>query len=325
MRTFRFAIMLIVAGMISVSASIAAGREEAVYVKSFDGVYVAGYLRIPDGPGPHPAIMVVHGGSGGMGMELIEKSAGRYVQSHFLADGYIVFQVDYRHYNLGQGELEDVIACYRYLAQRTEVDPKRIGVLGGSHGGTIALMLATRLTPAAVVAFSAMPDWSGRMYEMVQQLLPTLRDDPDWQERRLHHGRTIPEELAMIESGEYDPDKPVRPNMMQEVGLDLAFQWGADPAPFQHYSPIDRTADMHCPVLYVVGSEDRNLAGGKEIIENLQALGRTAEYSEHSGMPHAFYWGIRPDEDGSLPTEFYRSLKKTTDFLRQYVKNADQE
>ena len=54
----------------------------------------------------------------------------------------------------------------------------------------------------------------------------------------------------------------------------------------------------------------------------MQAISRTAENSLHPGMPHAFYWGIRPDKDGNLPTEFYRALKVTTDFLRKHVKQV---
>ena len=320
-RNLFLTVVLLISKLILYPHAGYAAHEETVYVRSFDGAYVAAQLRIPDGPGPHPAIVFVHGGTGGHKISALKTAANSYVQNHLFAEGYVVFQVDYRRYHIGQEELEDVIAGYRYLVGRPEVDPDRIGVIGGSHGGAIALLLGTRLTPAAIVSFAGLTDWHARTYDEVQKLLPTLREDPDWQERRLHNGRTIPEEIALIESGELDPNKPVRPDVMKEIGIDLAAQWGSDPAPYRHYSPIDRVADIDCPVLYLVGSEDRNVAGGKALIEKLRDLGRTAEYSEHPGMPHAFYWGLRPNEDGSQPEEFYRALKVTSDFARKHVKN----
>ena len=134
-------------------------------------------------------------------------------------------------------------------------------------------------------------------------------------------GLTIPEELALIEAGPPEAKLPSFPTE-KEMGLDMAFQWGSDEESYHRYSPITRYREIHCPLLYLVGSEDRNAQGGKLLVDKLQELGRTAEYSLHPGMPHAFYWGIRPDKDGNLPSEFYRALKVTTDFLRKHVKDA---
>ena len=318
---FRILLSILISVLFSGLKIFGTGFEETVYVRSFDGAYVAAYLRVPEGPGPHPAILFVHGGKGGYKLSALKQAGNSYVQNHLFADGYAVFQVDFRRYHFGQEELEDVIASFHYLKERPEIDPDRIGVVGGSHGAIISLLMATRLSPTAMVAFSANVDMHARMYENVQKMLPTLRKDSDWQERRLHNGLTIPEELALIEAGDPD-DKPAPFSTMKEMGLDMARQWGSDPAPYHHYSPLARYKDIHCPLLYVVGSEDANAPGGKLLIEKLQALGRTAEFSLHPGMPHAFYWGIRPDEDGNLPEEFYRSLKITTDFLRKHVKQA---
>lgn len=319
-RKYRFYLITIVSFLLG-TRSLCFGLEETVYVRSFDGAYVAGYLRVPEGPGPHPVVMVVHGGKGGIKLSALKQAGNSYVPNHLFADGYAVFQVDYRRYHFGQEELEDVVACFRYLKERPEIDPNRIGVVGGSHGAILSLLLATRLTPAAVVAFSARTDIHGTLYNQVQKLLPTLRDDPDWQERRLHNGLTIPEELALLEAGNPDVKLPSFPTE-KEMGLDMAFQWGSDEESYHRYSPITRFREIHCPILYLVGSEDRNAPGGKLLVDKLQELGRTAEYSLHPNMPHAFYWGIRPDKDGNLPSEFYRALKVTTDFLRKHVKNA---
>ena len=43
----------------------------------------------------------------------------------------------------------------------------RIGVIGGSHGGYLALMLATRVKPAATVSFAGLTDLSSMLFERV--------------------------------------------------------------------------------------------------------------------------------------------------------------
>ncbi len=48
----------------------------------------------------------------------------RYVRSYMLADGYAYFDIDYRRYSIGTGDIEDVVACYRYLQSRPEIDPQ---------------------------------------------------------------------------------------------------------------------------------------------------------------------------------------------------------
>lgn len=294
--------------------------DEDVYVRSFDSAYLAGHLRIPAGEGKHPALMFIHGGVGGFGMELVNKAVNGYVQSHFYADGYAVFQMDYRRFDFGDVELEDIVAGYRYLQSHPRIDSDRIGVVGGSHGGYLALMLSTRVKPAATVSFAGLTDLTAILYERVSEAAREKREDPLWRERRHHDGRSLWEETLMIEEGEEIPAFQ-HGRGDNEVELDLATRWGDDRSVFDQYSPIHQAEYMNGPILYLVGGEDRLRTYGKELVEKLRSLGHEATYSEYAGMPHAFYWGIRPDPDGNLPTAFYLSLKETADFLRQWVKN----
>ncbi len=294
------------------------GIEQEVYVKSFDGAYVAGYLRVPDGPGPHPAIMFIHGGIGGSGMEAMKASSDNYVQNHFYADGYAVFQVDYRRYHFGDEELEDMVACYRYLRFRPEIDKARIGIIGGSHGGYLALMLATRVSPAAVVSFAGLVDIVDMCYEDGSKEASTLYGNFELREKQYHQGKTIREEEEAMEKGELGLPKRGRLSGAQQVTQDVATRWGKDIEIYKRYSPKEQYKLITSPLLYVVGSKDGFKTAGKELIENLASLGRTAEYSEHPGMGHGFYWG--PRLGGNIPEEFYRALKITRDFMKKWVK-----
>ena len=297
----------------------AMGQEtEEVYVRSFDGAYIHAIFRLPRGEGPHPAIMFIHGGIGGARQR---PGPAAYVQAHFLANRYAILEVDYRRYHFGDEELEDIVACYRYLKSRSEVDRSRIGVIGGSHGGYLALMLATRERPTAIVSFAGLVDIEGMFHKNAQELAPDVYGNFEWREKRFHQGKSIREESELMDKGQLGPP-PRRPERSagEHVTKDLASRWGEDVEIYRRYSPKEQYRLIESPVLYVVGSEDRLRTAGKDLVDSLKALGRTAEYSEHPGMAHGFYWGGRPDAEGSIPEEFYRSLKRSTDFMRKWVK-----
>lgn len=294
---------------------------EEVYVRSFDGAYIHAVFRQPRGGGPFPAVMFIHGGVGG-GRQNLGPPA--YVQAHFLADRYAVFEVDYRRFHFGDEELEDVVACFRYLKSRSEVDPERVGVIGGSHGGYLTAMLATREHPTAIVSFAGLVDIEGMFYENAKEQLPEIYGNFEWREKRYHQGKGIREEGDLIDRGELGtPPRRSELGAGGEVTQDVAARWGDDVEIYKRYAPKEQYRLIECPMLYVVGTEDRLKTAGKELVDNLKALGRVAEYSEHSGMPHGFYWGGRLDSDGNIPTEFYRALNRTTDFMRKWVKEKD--
>ncbi len=291
------------------------GQEsERVYVRSFDGAYINSVLRVPTGKGPRPAIMFIHGGVGGATQQT---GPPDFVQGHFLADGYVVFEVDYRCYHFGDEELEDVVACYRYLKTRPEVDPSRVGVIGGSHGGYLALMLATRERPSAMTIFAGLVDIEGVFYDKARQISAESYGNFELLEKRYHQGLSIREESDLMTKGKIGP--PSR-KLGPGAGIkDVASRWGENADTYRLYSPMSQYPLIECPVLFIVGSEDEFKVAGKALIDHLQSLDRVAEYLELPDVGHAFYWGHRPDMNGNMPEAFYVSLKRTTDFMKSWV------
>ncbi|WNG43429.1 alpha/beta hydrolase [Archangium minus] len=113
-----------------------------------DGTYQFGDLRLPPGEGPHPVVVVVHGGFWRAKYDL--EHVG-----HLCADltqrGYATWSLEYRrvgHPGGGwTGTFEDVARGtdhLRALADRYPLDLKRVVVLGHSAGGHLALWLAGR-------------------------------------------------------------------------------------------------------------------------------------------------------------------------------------
>lgn len=129
------------------------------------GRRVHGFVATPPGDGPHPVVMLVHGGPTWAYTDTFVP----YVQA-FVDYGVAVAMVNYRGStgygtafrdaligNPGFPEVEDVVAGLDALAAEGVVDPTRAAVAGGSWGGYITL-LALGLRPERwAVASAAVP------------------------------------------------------------------------------------------------------------------------------------------------------------------------
>jgi gluconolactonase len=101
-------------------------------------------IFVPAGKGPHPAIVVVHGGGWLNG----DKTKFRALAQQLAARGYVTSAIQYRlgyEAKFPKGA-QDCFASVRFLrdhASKYSVDPNRIGVVGGSAGGHLAGLMAT--------------------------------------------------------------------------------------------------------------------------------------------------------------------------------------
>jgi acetyl esterase/lipase len=105
-------------------------------------------LYLPDSPatGLRPGIVVVHGG----GWRVGDKADVRETQmaETLAAAGYVCVSINYQQIEEGKpawpGYMNDARAAVGYLRQyadRFQLDPHRIGAIGGSAGGNMALLL----------------------------------------------------------------------------------------------------------------------------------------------------------------------------------------
>jgi dienelactone hydrolase len=121
-----------------------------------DGVRCAAWITLPDRPGPHPAVVLVHGLGATHGMMLSQ------YERHFASAGIATLAFDYRHTGASAGSPRqrismrrhraDVHAALDYLRTRDDIDTNRIGLWGTSLGAKHALRVAAaRHDLAAVV------------------------------------------------------------------------------------------------------------------------------------------------------------------------------
>jgi acetyl esterase/lipase len=98
----------------------------------------------PEGAGPFPAVVCIHGGGWEIGHRVTHHRTIRLLAAH----GYVAVSIDYRlaPKHKFPAQIEDAKAAVRFLrsgAADYGIDPLRIAAMGESAGGHLALLLGT--------------------------------------------------------------------------------------------------------------------------------------------------------------------------------------
>jgi len=108
--------------------------------------------------------------------------------------GYVVLDLDYRgsagygrdwrtgiYRHMGGKDLDDEVDAARWLAAQHHVDPRRIGIYGGSYGGFITLMAMFKEPDvfAAGAALRPVTDWSHYNHEYTGAILNLPQKDTE--------------------------------------------------------------------------------------------------------------------------------------------------
>ncbi|MBX3239008.1 MAG: prolyl oligopeptidase family serine peptidase [Chitinophagaceae bacterium] len=168
---------------------------EVITFKARDGGEVYARLYKPANPHPSkPAVIFVHGAGYLQNAHKWWSSYFReYMFHNLLADnGYYVLDMDYRasagygrdwrtgiYRFMGGKDLTDHIDGAHYLSNTFGVDPKRIGIYGGSYGGFITLMglFTAPGTFAAGAALRPVTDWAHYNHGYTSNILNTPAED----------------------------------------------------------------------------------------------------------------------------------------------------
>jgi alpha/beta superfamily hydrolase len=150
-------------GVTRFATRVTAYRTEDVTFTAADGVTLAGTLYLPDGVGPHPASVMLHG-SGPQDRDGYA-SIIAVLADELAASGRIVLAYDKRGSGGSGGDggragfailADDAHAAMKLLAARPDVDVARIGLAGSSQAGWIAAKAVERgATPADVLLLGA--------------------------------------------------------------------------------------------------------------------------------------------------------------------------
>jgi dipeptidyl aminopeptidase/acylaminoacyl peptidase len=168
-----------------------------VHFKARDGVLVPAHLYKPANyQRGGPAVIFVHGAGYLQNVHRWWSSYFReYMFHHFLMEhGFVVMDVDYRgsagygrdwrtaiYRHMGGIDLTDQVDAAQWLVREQGVDPKRIGIYGGSYGGFITLM-AMFTQPdvfAAGAALRPVSDWAHYNNGYTSNILNTPQKDAE--------------------------------------------------------------------------------------------------------------------------------------------------
>jgi dipeptidyl aminopeptidase/acylaminoacyl peptidase len=174
---------------------------EVITFKARDGAGVYARLFTPEMIGAkrapsRPGVVFVHGAGYAQNAHKYWASYFReYMFHNLLASlGYVVLDVDYRassgygrdwrtaiYRHMGGKDLDDIVDGATYLVQAQKVDPKRVGLYGGSYGGFITLMALFTApdTFAAGAALRPVTDWAHYNHGYTASILNEPQDDAE--------------------------------------------------------------------------------------------------------------------------------------------------
>lgn len=224
---------------------------------------IRAYTFIPknlDRSKPQPLIVFVHQGIHGN-----SDTRDAHIFRELVQQGYSIISSDYRgssgygrgfyeQIDYGGREVDDVFFGMQWMLENYSfLDPKRVGIIGWSHGGLITLMNIFQHPQSYAVAYAGVPasDLVARMgYE--PESYRSLYSAP------YHIGRTVREDIAE----------------------------------YRKRSPVSHAKELQTPLLIHsnTNDEDVNVLEVEHLIQALKAEGKKFEYKIYQDAPGGHYF-----------------------------------
>ncbi len=226
-------------------------------------------LYRPSADGPHPAVLVIHGGGWDTGSREMERPFAK----RLAAQGFVAVPVSYRLGEAGRfpAALHDLKAAVRWLrahAVESGIDPARIGAVGGSAGGQLAALLGASKGSAALEGDPGNLSASSLVQAVVD--IDGLADFTD---------------PALVAQQVAKPSAPTR--FLGGAFAERGDTWRAA-------SPITHVGPAAAPTLFLNSTAPSPLLPGREeMAKKLRSLGIGAEVAAVPDSPHPF-WLLQP-------------------------------
>jgi uncharacterized protein len=314
--------------------------EEVVVANQKSGDVLAGTLTIPAGTGPFPAVVLITGSGPQDRDESLMGHRPFAVLADFLSRrGIAVLRYDDRGVAKSTGQFgtatsfdfaDDAQAVADYLGKRTDIDPKRIGLMGHSEGGLIAPIVAARDPKIAFIVLMAGPGLPGdqvifrqsnavaeasgikaadlsKNAEVSARIMKWVKSDASPEEVAAKTKEDFKLAWANIpaESREIFPTVEAIQNEQLKVLLTPWFR------AFVRYDPRPTLAKVRVPVLVLNGSKDLQVDAQQNVPAVNKALREGGNRKVTSkilpGLNHLF----QPTATG-LPSE-YATIETTLD------------
>jgi dipeptidyl aminopeptidase/acylaminoacyl peptidase len=244
---------------------------------SFDGRKIPALVYQPEGNGPHPVVISIHGGPEGQSRPFFNP-VNEYLVSEL---GIAVLLPNVRgstgygraYSLLDNGErredsVKDIGALLDWIAQQPALDSRRVAVYGGSYGGYMSLAAGATFGPRV----AAVVDMVG-----ISNFVTFLESTKEY--RR---------DLRRVEYG--DERVPAMREFLQRI------------------SPLENSSRIVAPLFVAQGANDPRvpLSEAEQIVEKLRAEGREVWFMLAADEGHGFQKKANRDAFAAATVAFYR-------------------
>lgn len=324
--------------------------REVKYENVEHDVQLAATLTIPEGSGPHPAVVMITG-SGGQDRDetIFDHKPFLVIADHLTRNGIAVLRVDDRGVGESTGDMSqattldfvvDVRAGMAFLSEQAEIDPERIGLIGHSEGGLIAPIVAAESSDVAfivllagtgvpgdeilVAQIEAISSASGLDEETVETIKATQAKILGAVAGGLDDAQI---RAVLLESAEANlpSDLPEEEMPDLETIIEAQFQQVTSPwfRTFLTLDPRDYLIKTRCPVLAMNGELDIQVLPAQNLPAIAQALeaggNEDVTIREFAGLNHLF----QPAQTGLIAE--YGQIETTfspeaLEFMAQWIR-----
>ena len=259
---------------------------QATEFRGAGGLAIPAYVRKPQGEGPFPVVVMLHGGSYRKGASAGMGRSTRAPVADFLRAGWAVYCTDYRpndRISIEPVETDDAIEALKAVRKLPFIDPRRVGLWGASHGANVASRVIARA------------DLSGTIL-------------------------CAPAAMDLIEVKKVDGrGEPVVP-ILRRLIADMEARHGAkaeeiekDPARYGYSSAMTEIDKVRCPLLILNARDDDNspVSIMELYVQKLRAADKQVETYFPQKGGHGFYVGR---QDGP---EYREATKRSVAFFTE--------
>jgi acetyl esterase/lipase len=278
-------VVAVLAGIRTLRAADENVFEKDIEYSNPDNQHLQVDMARPEGEGPFPAVVCIHGG----GFRAGDRQSYDGLIKKLAKDGYVAMTVTYRlapKYPF-PAAIYDVKAAVRWLranAAKYHVDPDRIGVTGGSAGGHLAQFLGVTSGVKEFEGDGGNADQSSRVACVVNFYGPS--------DFTKSYGKSV--DAAEV--------------------LPLFFGGNLEKERQKHIqgSPLYWVTPDAAPTLCVHGTKDQYVAfeQAEWIVDRLKAAGVEAELLPMVGSMHGFKGDVEEKAEAAMISFFDKHLKK---------------
>jgi uncharacterized protein len=296
---------------------------DVTYKNEAGKVSLAGTLTVPKGKGPFPAVILISGsGAQDRNETIFEHRPFAVLADALTKRGVAVLRVDDRGVGGTTGSTMksttqdlagDVLAGVAFLKARSEINGRKIGLMGHSEGGIIAPLVASRSKDVAFIVLLAGTGLPGdeiinlqaraislvmaeksdepkvlRQLELQKRLLQVIRNEPD--DTKLD--AKIKAMLAEFKAKASESERKELGDIDEAVGAQSKILHSPWFRFFLTYDPRPALAKVRCPVLVVIGEKDLQVPPKENLAEIGKALKQggnsKATLKQLPGLNHLF-------------------------------------